>query len=85
VFAEAQAQVAAERIADRLAGREPKATYPGEGYCFLEMGKGQAMLVRGNFMAEPAPQVELTEPSAEHLAAKERFEAERLERWFGAG
>ncbi len=84
VFAEAQGQVVAERIAARLSGREPEATYTGEGYCFLEVGGGEAMLVRGHFMASPVPEVTLTDPSAGFLAEKESFETERLERWFGA-
>jgi sulfide:quinone oxidoreductase len=83
VFAEGAGEVAAERIAARLAGREPAATFAGEGYCFLEVGNGEAMYVRGNFLAEPAPEVELTPPSKEALEEKSRFERERLDRWFG--
>jgi sulfide:quinone oxidoreductase len=83
VFAEAAGEVVAERIAARLAGREPEATFAGEGACFLEVGNGEAMLVRGRFLAEPAPEVELTPPSRELLEEKARFERERLDRWFG--
>ncbi len=83
VFAEGEGQVVAERIAARVAGREPSATFAGEGFCFLEVGNGEAQFVRGNFLAEPAPEVELTPPSAEALAEKDRFEQERLDAWFG--
>jgi len=83
VFAEGEGEVVAERIASRLAGREPEATFAGEGFCFLEIGGGEAMFVRGNFLAEPEPQVELTTPSRESLEEKSRFERERLDAWFG--
>jgi sulfide:quinone oxidoreductase len=83
VFAEAAGEVAAERIAARLQGRESDATFAGEGFCFLEVGDGEAMYVRGNFLAEPAPEVELTPPSKEALEEKARFERARLEAWFG--
>ncbi len=83
VFAEGEGEVVAERIAARLAGREPSATFGGEGFCFLEIGSGMAQFVRGNFLADPEPEVELTPPSAESLAEKGRFEQGRLDAWFG--
>jgi hypothetical protein len=51
--------------------------------CFLETGGGQATMVHGDFFADP-PAVALSEPSADHLAAKHAFETERLTAWFGA-
>ena len=84
VFAEGEGRVVAERIAARLQGRDPDARFGGEGFCFLEVGNGEAMLVRGNFFAEPAPEVELTPPSAAFLEEKARFERERLAEWFGS-
>ena len=83
VFAEGEGEVVAERIAARLAGRDPAETFAGEGFCFLEIGNGMAQFVRGNFLADPEPQVELTPPSAESLAEKDRFEEQRLDAWFG--
>ncbi len=83
VLAEAQGQVVAARIAARLDGREPDSIYEGRGHCFLEVGDGQAMLVRGHFLAEPVPVVEVLGPSAEHLQAKHDWERSRLEAWFG--
>jgi hypothetical protein len=41
------------------------------------------MMVRGRFLAEPAPEVELVGPSKELLAEKSRYERETLETWFG--
>lgn len=83
VFADAMGQVAAERIAAQFSGQESTATFTGEGGCFLEVGEGEAMLVRGRFLAEPAPEVMLTEPSAAYLEEKRSFEAERLQKWLG--
>jgi sulfide:quinone oxidoreductase len=83
VFAHAQGEVVAARIADGFASRAPTATFDGHGMCFLETGHGQATMVRGNFYAAP-PDVTLAEASDEHLAAKLAFESDRLASWFGA-
>ncbi|HLF26238.1 MAG TPA: FAD/NAD(P)-binding oxidoreductase [Anaerolineae bacterium] len=83
VFAEAEGQIVAERIAAVFTGREPEAAFDGVGYCFMEVGGGQAQLVRGHFMAEPAPEVTLSEASPHYLDQKHAFEAERLRAWFG--
>jgi sulfide:quinone oxidoreductase len=83
VFAHAQGDVVAGRIADAFAGREPTAVFDGQGMCFLETGHGQATMVRGNFYATP-PDVALAEASEEHLAEKHAFETDRLAAWFGA-
>ena len=83
VFAEGEGRVVAERIAATFAGRTPEATWSGEGFCFLEVGNGEAMLVRGNFLADPAPDVELTPPSRAFYEQKATFERERLDAWFG--
>ncbi|MEX2184076.1 MAG: FAD/NAD(P)-binding oxidoreductase, partial [Chloroflexota bacterium] len=82
VFAHAEGDVAAARIADVLGGRTPSATFAGQGRCFLETGHGRATAVAGDFFADP-PAVTLASDSAEQLAAKHAFEAERLAAWFG--
>ncbi len=82
VFAEEQGYVAAERIADELAGRTPRATFAGEGVCYAEVGAGRAVEVRGDFLADP-PLITIAAPSVESIAAKEVFETERLRAWFG--
>ncbi|MGH2685416.1 MAG: NAD(P)/FAD-dependent oxidoreductase, partial [Actinomycetota bacterium] len=74
VLAESEGRVVAERIVARLNGITPEATFDGEGACYLEIGGGQAMMVRGRFLAQPAPQVELVGPSAELLEEKARYE-----------
>ncbi len=82
VFAGAQAEVVVARIADRLRGREPTASFNGDGMCYLETGHGVAAVVRGGFFGDP-PDVVLTDSSPDHLAAKRNFETERLAAWFG--
>ncbi len=82
VFAEAHARVVAERIARVLDKDSATATYDGSGHCFLETGGGEAMLVRGNFLSEPAPLVELFESSKEHYEAKLEWERTTLSEWF---
>jgi sulfide:quinone oxidoreductase len=82
IFAEGEGQVVAARIAARLRGESPTTTYAGEGACFLEMGAGEASVIGGDFFADP-PAARLSHPSADLRADKERFEMERLERWFG--
>ena len=59
VFAHAQADVVATRIADRIAGRIPRHTFSGPGYCMLETGEHAAGFAYGNFFAEPSPQIKL--------------------------
>jgi sulfide:quinone oxidoreductase len=83
VFAHAQGEVVAARIADGFAGREPAATFDGRGMCFLETGRGRATMVRGDFFATP-PDVALADATPEHLEAKHAFESDRLAAWFGA-
>ena len=83
VFAEAEGEVVAARVADSLAGREPSARFAGEGMCFLESGRGKASAVQGRFLTDP-PQVELTEATEAGFVAKRAFETERLAAWFGS-
>jgi sulfide:quinone oxidoreductase len=84
VFAEAMGEAAADHIAATFAGREPEATFKGEGGCYLEVGDGQAMMVKGHFMAVPDPEVALVEASGRLLEEKRAFEVERLRAWFGS-
>ena len=83
VFAEGMGEAVADRIAATLAGQEPEAVFHGEGGCYLEVGAGQAMMVKGHFMAVPDPEIELTEASPHLLEEKRSFESKRLQLWFG--
>ncbi len=59
VFAHAQAEVVARRIAVEITGAPAAAEFCGDGYCMLEAGEAMAGFAFGNFFAEPSPQVEL--------------------------
>jgi sulfide:quinone oxidoreductase len=83
VFADAMGEVVADRIAATFAGQEPEAEFMGEGGCYLEVGAGQAMMVQGHFLAEPEPEVMLTEASPQYLNEKRAYEEQILQRWFG--
>jgi sulfide:quinone oxidoreductase len=83
LFAEQMGEVAAERIASVFTEQVPHAVFAGEGGCYLEVGGGEAMMVEGNFLAEPEPIVNLTEASKEYMEQKKKFESERLKKWFG--
>lgn len=83
VLAEGEGRVVAERIVARLQGIEPEGTFDGQGACYLEVGGGEAMMVTGRFLAEPAPEVQLTESSPRYLEEKAHYERQRLDEWFG--
>ncbi len=78
VFAEAQGKVAAEHIAAAFQGRQATEFFEGKGGCFLEIGKGEAMMVEGEFLAQPVPLVTLTDPSPEYFAQKHAVERDLL-------
>lgn len=82
IFAQAQGEVVAARIAARLGGLPPSAIFTGEGTCFIETGGGQAAAAQGAFMADPA-KVQISEPSPATMSEKLAFERSRLEAWFG--
>ncbi len=83
VFAEGEGQVVARRIASEFDGGAPQELFDGKGGCFLEVGDGLAMMVEGEFLAQPEPRVELSPPDAAYLGRKVEFERERLRSWFG--
>jgi len=81
VFAHAQAEVVARRIAAVLRGREAGARFDGHGACFIETGDGQAGYGSGNFYAEPRPNVRLRSPSRLWHVGKVLFEQQVLRMW----
>jgi sulfide:quinone oxidoreductase len=83
VFAEGMGETVAERIASEFKGEKAEATFKGEGGCYLEVGAGEAMMVTGHFMAEPEPEVMLTEATTQYMKEKRAFETDRLKKWFG--
>ncbi len=59
VFAHAQAEVVARRIAAQVTGAATVREFDGNGYCMLEAGESMAGFAFGDFLAEPSPRVEL--------------------------
>jgi sulfide:quinone oxidoreductase len=82
VFAEGQAAVAAERIADQIRRQASSAEYGGRGICYLEFGDGELALVDVTFFGDHRTGA-LQGPSRELAAQKAEFGASRIKRWFG--
>ncbi len=74
VFAHAQAEVVARRIAVEIAGAGGRGDFPGIGYCMLEAGESLAGFAYGNFFAEPSPQIELRKMGKSWHLGKVLFE-----------
>lgn len=62
VFAHAEAEVVARRIAAELAGQAVAVRFDGKGACFVELGGGRAAYASGNFYAEGGPEMRLRRP-----------------------
>lgn len=59
VFAHAQGEVVARRIAAQIAGTVAVREFGGHGYCMLEAGESIAGFAFGDFFGQPSPRVEL--------------------------
>lgn len=81
VFAHAEAETVARRIADEIGGTVTQAQFDGVGYCWIEMGGGLAGFASGEFYAEPDPVVELRRPGRMWHLGKVLFE----KYWMGGG
>src|SRR3990172_8037127 len=74
VFAHAQAEVVVGNIVRAITGKGRATRFDGEGECFVETGDGKAGFGKGNFYAEPVPQVKLHPLGRGWHAAKVLFE-----------
>lgn len=81
VFAHAQAEAVADRIAAAINGKPPTAEFDGHGGCFIETGNGRAAYGSGNFYADPAPAVAMKPPARYHHWSKVIFELNVMRRW----
>ncbi len=81
VFAEREAQVVARNIAGQITGTGEPARFDGHGECFIETGGGKAGFGRGNFYAEPNPQITLHPIARRWHAGKLLFEKTWFRRW----
>ncbi len=82
VFAHYEAEAVARNIAAELEGSKPSHAFNGQGYCFLEMGGGQAGFAGGNFYAEAGPQIRMRRPGFHWHWGKILFERWWLRHWF---
>jgi sulfide:quinone oxidoreductase len=82
VFAEGQAQVAADQIAARIANETTDEIYRGRGTCYIEFGGGSVGKVEIEFFGD-VKQGKLVGPEIGMGADKTQFGSERIKRWFG--
>jgi sulfide:quinone oxidoreductase len=82
VFAHGEAEVVANNLIHEITGKGAPKTFDGHGECFLETGDGKAGLGRGNFYAEPKPQIKLNKPGRTLHLGKVAFEKYWLFEWF---
>ena len=82
VFAHAEANVVADRIAADLRGTRAHASFDGKGYCWIELGDGRAGFASGRFYAEPNPAVRMYGPGRVWHWGKIGFEQWWLRHWF---
>ncbi len=73
VFAHAEAYVVADQIGARF-GQGRATRFDGVGYCWVEVGAGQAAFAAGDFYAEPEPQVTIRRPGRMWHLGKVLFE-----------
>jgi sulfide:quinone oxidoreductase len=83
VFAEGAARVVAQTLIAKLRGGEPPERHLGRGTCYIEFGRGRVGSVDIDFLSGPERTGVFNAPSAELVAAKERFGSSRRARWFG--
>ncbi|GMQ85767.1 MAG: FAD/NAD(P)-binding oxidoreductase [Acidimicrobiia bacterium] len=81
VFAEREAVVVAHNVATAITGKGKPERYDGFGECFIETGDGKAGFGRGDFYAQPTPQIKLYKASRRWHIGKVLFEKNWFRRW----
>lgn len=81
IFAEGEAKVVAQEIADEIDGRTPQAAYDGQGYCYVEAGSKMAGYVEADFYNSAGPAFKLDAPAEKYFEKKHEFERSRLKEW----
>jgi len=82
VIAHGQAEVVVNNLVHEITGKGAPTRFNGHGECFIEIGDGKAGLGRGNFYAEPKPEMKLHKPGYFMHWGKVAFEKYWLFRWF---
>jgi sulfide:quinone oxidoreductase len=75
VFASGQGETVARNLAAEI-HNDQKTAYLGEGYCFIDHGDNKVALIRGRFLADGKPDVQLTSASGQWHRKKIRFESD---------
>jgi sulfide:quinone oxidoreductase len=83
VFAEGAARIVAQHLLAAIAGGDEPARHLGQGTCYIEFGEGRIGSVDIDFLSGPDKTGVFNPPSAEQMALKEKFGADRRARWFG--
>lgn len=73
VFALQEGVTVATNIAAEIRRGPHEVEFEGEGFCYVEVGGGEAAYASGRFFEKPAPQVRFEPPSPPHREAKEAF------------
>lgn len=81
VFAHLQAEVVAKNVAFTLTGRGRATSFNGDGECFIETGDHKAGFGKGNFFAEPSPEVRVYPPALRWHVGKILLEQAWLRGW----
>ena len=70
VMAAAQGEIVADAIASSVQGVERGRSFDGKGYCYIELGDGQAMRADGDFYAMPHPVMRPSPPDESQYREK---------------
>jgi sulfide:quinone oxidoreductase len=82
VFAHGQAEAVAHNIAVEIKGKGKLKEWDGHGSCFLEVGHGESGFIKGDFLAEPKPDIEFHMPARIWHMQKVLFEKYWMHHWF---
>jgi sulfide:quinone oxidoreductase len=82
-FAEGAAKIVAQHLLAEIAGGDEPGRHLGQGTCYIEFGEGRIGSVDIDFLSGPERTGHFNPPSAEQMALKEKFGADRRARWFG--
>ncbi len=78
VFADEQSRAVAANIAAELRGKDKSKKFDGKGFCYIEVGEGQAAYGSGNFYGYPSPSVFLEPPSQKYHEERKKLELDQL-------
>jgi len=81
IFAEGEGIAVAKNIISKIQLKEELMLFDGKGGCFIESGRDTASIIEVDMFSHPKPSTSLTEPTADNLSKKLKFEKERLSKW----